>query len=187
MPSERTSTPLPFCAWTTPVPARPRAITRSDEKRKLGFMEVSRVGAEAVHAGNEARSGYAEWMLPARCHRRRLETSCLRVVVVQMVEAGQFFQARERAVHEPVAMAVPQRVGMQGAAEPALFGVQALAAFIRAEAVFDAEPDVLQPAYVIQVEAAHRRVVHTEELVEQAFGIAQHEVERQQLAAFGIS
>src|SRR6185437_16301524 len=177
MPSGRTSTPLPFCAPALPMPSTPNAIARADGTRRLDFMAVSRTGLRRqfmpeqgparLRQTDSGRTASAPAALGFRAFR----------VVVEAVEARQPFNAREYAIREPVAVAVPQRVGVQRAAEPALFDVQALAAFVHANAVFDAGPDVLQPAHVIKVVAIHRRVIHAQELVQQAFGIAQHEVE----------
>src|SRR5690348_18302246 len=105
---------------------------------------------------------------------------------VEPIDARESVETREYAIHETVAVAIPQRVGVQRAAEARLLVMQSLAAFVHADPLVDAVPHVLQPAHMVEVVAARRSMVHAEKLVEQASGIAQYQVEGKQPFALAV-
>src|SRR5690348_8565024 len=87
---------------------------------------------------------------------------------VEPVDAREFVEACEYPVHETVAVAIPQHVGLQRAAEARLLAVQSLAALVHADPLVDAVPHVLQPTHMVEVVAVRRCMVHAEELVERS-------------------
>src|SRR5690348_12752917 len=94
-----------------------------------------------------AATGSARRPAPATVFARAWKQSC---ALRGLLEACEFVHAREHAIHETVAMPIPQCIGAQRAAQPQFLLRQALAAFVNGNALRNAVADVFQPAHPIK-------------------------------------